>query len=87
MSKKISIAKAVDVDRLRENISLYRHETGVMIPYIFANNETIYEIGKRCNCLEKYCLSYFINKYVGYFEGGYKLFLDNTLSFGEVEIR
>lgn len=86
MSKKISIAKAVDVDRLRENISLYRHETGVVSPYIFANDETIYEIGKNCNCLKKCCLSYSINKYVGYFEG-YKLFLDNTLSFGEVEIR
>ena len=93
MSKKFSIIKEIDLDKLRRQIDLFRHETGERNPYLFMNNDTIEQI---CNTvmpdltiyknLGRPIVTYNSNNLIGYFEG-YKVFGDNTLSFGEVEIR
>lgn len=93
MSKKFSIVKEIDLDKLRRQIDLFRHETGERKLYLFMNNDTIEQI---CNpvmqdltiyeTLGRPIAIYNSNNLIGYFEG-YKVFGDNTLSFGEVEIR
>ena len=35
MSKKFSIVKEIDLDKLRKQIELYRYETGESTPYLF----------------------------------------------------
>lgn len=91
MSKKFSITKTIDIDKLKENISLYRYETGEMSPYIFMNNETIKAMNDEYFKLidpiaECYLRSKCANGLLAKYEG-YKIFLDNELKFGEVEIR
>ena len=93
MSKKFSIVKEIDLDQLRKQIELYRYETGESNPYLFMNNKTIKQI---CDTgipdltiyktLGRPIVTYNSNNLIGFFEG-YKVFGDNTLSFGEVEIR
>ena len=93
MSKKFSIVKEIDLDKLRKQIELYRYETGESNPYLFMNNKTIKQI---CDTgipdltiyktLGRPIVTYNSNNLIGFFEG-YKVFGDNTLSFGEVEIR
>ena len=46
MSKKFSIVKEIDLDKLRKQIELYRYETGEINPYIFMNLDTIKQIGE-----------------------------------------
>ena len=93
MSKKFSIVKEIDLDKLRKQIELYRYKTGESNPYLFMNNKTIEQI---CDIvmpdltiyktLGRPIAIYNSNNLIGFFEG-YKVFGDNTLSFGEVEIR
>ena len=83
MSKKFSIVKEIDLDKLRKQIELYRYETGEINPYIFMNLDTIKQIGEEVGVpVKTFCL----NSYVGLFEGN-KVFLHNGLNYGEVEIR
>ena len=91
MSKKFSIARAVNLSKLHENIQCYICETGENNPYIFANEETIHEMSKdyleRVDVLcEQILRSKYPNGIIGKYEG-YKIFQDNDLKFGEVEIR
>lgn len=91
MSKKFSIAKTVNLRKLHENIQQYICETGENDPYIFANEETIREMSKdyleRVDVLcEQILRSKYPNGIIGKYEG-YKIFQDNDLKFGEVEIR
>ena len=86
MSKKFSITKTkIDINKLVANIEEYS-VINITKPYIFMNKDTIDELislagykpdglwGAQSSCM------------CGYFQG-YKVFCDNTLSFGEVEIR
>ena len=75
MSKKFSIVKEIDLDKLRKQIELYKYETGEINPCIFMNLDTIKQIGEEA-----------LNSYIGLFEGN-KVFLYNDLNYGEVEIR
>ena len=91
MGKKFSIAKAVDLNKLSENIQRYTIETGEFNPYIFMNEETIREMRKdyleRVDVLcEQILKSKYPNGLIGKYEG-YKIYQDNNLKFGEVEIR
>lgn len=85
MSKKFSIIKEIDLDKLRRQIDLFRHETGETNPYLFMSYETMNKI---CDPLIdwKMFINYNPNQLIARFEG-YKVFNDNELSYGEVEIR
>ena len=83
MSKKFSIVKENDLDKLRKQIELYRYETGEINPYIFMNLDTIKQIGEEAGIPVK---TFYLNSYIGLFEGN-KVFLYNDLNYGEVEIR
>lgn len=86
MSKKFLIIKTkIDINKLIVNIEEYS-VINMTKPYIFMNKDTVDELisqvgykpdglwGTQSSCM------------CGYFHG-YKVFCDNTLSFGEVEIR
>lgn len=85
MSKKFSIVKEIDLDKLRRQIDLFRHETGETNPYLFMSYETMNKI---CDPLIdwKMFINCNPNQLIARFEG-YKVFNDNELSYGEVEIR
>ena len=86
MSKKFSITKTkIDVGKLTKFIREYSDVNNTNL-YLFMNKDTIDELisivgyspdglwGVQSSCI------------CGYFQG-YKVFCDNTLSFGEIEIR
>lgn len=87
MVERFSIVKKINMERLDEKIADFISKNGYD-PCIFVNNEMLKEIvepcrravtltllcGKRASCL--------INRY-----HGYRLFEDNTLDFGEIELR
>ena len=89
MGRKFSIIRAVDLNELNMQIEDYKCETHELEPYIFANEETIKAIVESINI--NWWDIEIISKtkgrgIVGRYEG-YKLFPDNELKFGEVEIR
>lgn len=90
MSKKFSIVRTLDFEKLNYEIDGYMATTGEKNPYIFMNKDTVdaitsayevvrvypYEVARtthREDCKGYYC--------------GYKVFVDNDLSFGEIEVR
>lgn len=88
---KFSIIKEIDESILRKNMyeqqENVRNNTGdeSYHPYIFANKDTINRLVDQCK------VSVFENAkisggLVGYYLGN-KVFEDNTLKFGEVELR
>lgn len=78
MSKKFTIAETINLKKLRDEIALYKCKY-MTDPYVFMNFKTLQEVLKSyVDCL--------LNGHVGYFEG-FKLFIDGTLGFGEVELR
>ena len=84
MSKKFSIVKEIDLDKLRKQIELYKYETGEINPYIFMNLDTIKQIGEQVGAP---CKTLYFNTYkIGFFEGN-NIFLHNGLKYGEIEIR
>ncbi len=96
MSKTFSIAKAIDLKKLNNEIEQYEAKTGNRNIYVFMNHDTIetlenqvlgsvinypnYNSQNTVLSLEK------TNGLIGYYQG-YKCFRDDTLCFGEVEIR
>lgn len=86
MSKKFSIAKAVELNKLRNEILDYEAKTGERNPYIFANKEIISAMAESCN-VDWFRMD--ISKIPGrvaMFEYS-KVFCDEDLAFGEVELR
>ena len=89
MTEKFSIVKQLDTEKLNEKIAYFVYENGYD-PYIFANNATLETLtkpyeqemtftsfdGKKTLCKGLIC------KYQGY-----KMFEDNTLKYGEIELR
>ena len=86
MSKKFSIVKEIDLDKLRKQIELYRYETGESNPYLFMSKDTIDELISQVGYKPDGLFGSQSNYMCGYFQG-HKVFCDNTLKFGEVEIR
>ena len=86
MERKFSIIQKINLDELIHKIDEYQCYTGETNPYLFMNKSTIdailiiddplYNLQKNC---EK------VDGIAGYY--GYKVFRDDTLNFGEVEIR
>ena len=95
MSKKFSIVKQIDFKKLDRIIDDYKQETG-KYPYIFVNRETI-------KAMFTYCSDTFTENYIfsiadiiaaknsNYYKigsyKGLKLFPNDDLEFGEVELR
>ena len=92
MSRKFSIMTTINFDRLDNEIGQYAKCNGVFDPYIFMNEDTI-------NTIESEVQNEFgfdvkdINSNIKLKNGiqatycGYKVFINNDLRFGEVEIR
>lgn len=92
MSKKFSIAVSIDLERIDEEIYKYVEQNDNLQPYLFMNEET-------ANAVEATTMSnliFFNNSssakkhikngvYAEY--TGYKVFINNDLRFGIVEIR
>lgn len=86
MSKKFSIVKTkIDISKLINNIEEYSiiHMTN---SYLFMNKDTIDELISQVGYKPDGLLGAQSSSMCGYFQG-HKVFCDNTLSFGEVEIR
>lgn len=90
MSKKFSIVRTIDFEKLDNEIDRYMAMTGKTNLYLFMNKDTIDAITSAYKVL-----------YVGSYESiqktryddckgcyrGLKVFVDNDLKFGEVEVR
>lgn len=85
MIGKFSILKSLDLEKINKNIYIYECETGNE-PYLFMSNETVdaiyKEVTSHLDSLPKKVMSDIFTLYEGY-----KVFLNNDLEFGEVEIR
>lgn len=84
MSKKFSIIRTLDLDKLNEEIDEYMLVNDES-PYIFMNDETIYAIKKELNTIPTHIPTSIAKQPPRYCNC--KIFPDNTLGFGEVEIR
>lgn len=95
MSKKFSILKSLDTNKLDKQIDNFECETGE-IPYLFMANSTGIAMSKEVcnNCGSVIYSSDAIEMLrvmrpgaaIGSYKG-YKIYENNDLSFGEVEIR
>ena len=91
MREKFSIIKQLDTEKLNEKIAYFVYENG-HDPYIFANYATLGALVKPYEQEMKYVE--FVNGgvikkaegLIGKYQG-YKMFEDNTLDFGEIELR
>ena len=86
MSKKFSIVKTIDVEKLRKQIETFRMETMEINPYVFMNFRTIREICNEAGVPVSTPPFTLENVLIGLFEG-VKIFQDDSLKYGEVEIR
>ena len=87
MNRKFSIIQKIDISELDRMIDKYKIATGETNPYLFMNkstidaipitNDTLYNLNQVCAM---------VNGIAAYY-CGYKVFRDDTLDFGEVEIR
>ena len=91
MRKKFSIIK-VDINKLDEEINDYECRTGDADPYLFMSKDTIIAFLEELEpCLGVYLTKDSLRKTrlngkIGIYEG-HKVFEDNDLDFGEIEIR
>lgn len=91
MAEKFSIVKQLDTEQLSEKIAYFAYENG-HDPYIFANNATL-EALKKPYEQEMKRIEFIDGGVLAKAEGligkyqGYKMFEDNTLKFGEIELR
>lgn len=87
MNRKFSIIQKIDMTELDRMINKYKCSTGEENPYLFMNKSTIDVIPTDDDVLDnlrQVCAN--VNGIAGYY-CGYKVFRDDTLDFGEVEIR
>ena len=88
MGKKFSILKTIDIDKLYKDVNEYIYETGEKNPYIFMHNDTIEAIANEV--VEPYMKknkNYITRSGVVAEYCGYKIFSNNELKFGEIELR
>ena len=86
MSKKFSIIRTkIDINKLLNNIEEYSI-INMAKPYLLMNKDTIDELISQVGCKPDGLWGAQSSSMCGYFQG-HKVFCDNTLSFGEVEIR
>lgn len=87
IKQKFSIARDIDIDKLNAKLKWFVETTGETHPYLFMRKSTIDALPS-CDdvlsCLN--AISANVNGLAGYYHG-YKVFRDDTLDFGDVEIR
>lgn len=89
MTEKFSIVRQLDIEKLSGKIAYFVHENGHN-PYIFANNATLEALKKPYE--QEMVFTSFDGKktlykgLIGRYQG-YKMFEDNTLKYGEIELR
>lgn len=87
MSKKFSIVQLINLNKIHTEINDYILQTGCSDPYLFMNEKTLEEITK------EYLLTYSDSSLKSECKGkkgaysGYRVFVNNDLKFGTVEIR
>lgn len=87
VNRKFSIAQRINLDELEDKIDRYVRLTGETNPYLFMNQNTINAIPTVDDTLYNLRqINAKVNGIAGYYQG-YKIFRDDTLDFGEVEIR
>lgn len=88
MNKKFSIINTIDLDKLNDEIHKYIMQTGETNPYIFMSKDTSDAIDEAFPtlCLLEPCHKVNCQGKIGYWEG-YRIFIDDNLKFGIVEIR
>ena len=84
MSKTFSIVKTIDIDKILDEIVSNFINTGEEHPYLFMNKDTVVAIAREIETpyVNDIKLDGIVAKY-----HGYKIYLNNDLTFGEVEIR
>ena len=90
MSKKFSIVKSLDIDKLDKEMQEYIHISNNHNPYIFMSGATADKIAQHYDPIDIYS-----NVKLGVSDRcehlalykGYKVFTDNSLKFGDIEIR
>jgi uncharacterized pyridoxal phosphate-containing UPF0001 family protein len=87
MKKKFSIIKTIDLNKLTDEIDKYIMQTGEANPYIFMHIDTMQAIDNAFTTdFREPIHTSDCKGAIGYWEG-YRMFIDNSLEFGEVEIR
>lgn len=86
INRKFSIIQKIDMNELDRMIGEYQCFTGEVNPYLFMNKSTIDAILTVDGILDLRQIYAKIDGIAGYY-CGYKVFRDDTLDFGEVEIR
>ena len=85
MIGRFSILKSLDLEKIDTNIKIYEAQTGNR-PYLFMSNETsdaiCKEVESNLGLLSKKTKNCIYNLW-----GCYKVFLNDDLEFGEVELR
>ena len=90
MSRKFSIVRTLDIDKIIEEIDSYVMITGEFDPYIFMSEETSKAIEKEVvvEWIDPLDPSLKLNrKYKVDTFAGHKVFINNDLKFGVIEIR
>ena len=93
MNKKFSIIKQIDIEKIFKEIDNYRNQSGYdYLPHLFMNKDTMdaIERGIQAKDVWIYDASSFSSccgNGVCAKLTGYKVFIDNDLDFGIVEIR
>ena len=88
MSERFSIVKTINIDKIFEEIDNYIMITGETNPYIFMNEDTSKAIDDEVGIVKWIDPSSKSNyKGIEATFTGYKIFINNDLKFGIVEIR
>ena len=90
MNKKFSIVKSLDIDKLDSEIQNYMHISNNHDPYIFMSDATANTIAQHYDPIDAYSNVRLEPKDRCEYKAvymGYKVFTDNTLKFGDIEIR
>ena len=81
---KINICKTLDVGRLKKAIEDYYYKTSqTKMPYLFMSETTIKNLADIGDIYDKYFKT---NRSVPLYQG-YKIFIDDDLEYGEIELR
>ena len=84
MNRRFSIVKEIDMTKLHNEIYNYIKDTGKENPVLFMNEDTIMEISNEIDPPYRYNPFTFEGIAVAYC--GFKIYPDNGLKFGDVEI-
>lgn len=87
MSKKFSIVQSIDLNKMHNEIRNYMSQTDCSEPYLFMSEKTIEEVLRECPETYPYASKVFADRCVMGIYTGYKVFVDNDLELGMVEIR